>query len=113
MIPLLLETGPLSVSSKVSDAGHKPVDGIDLPTLMSLLPEEQIDVMKIDVEGAEEVFLCAHHESLARVRHLIVEIHPLACDEQRVRSVLRQHFPVVEDVADRISSKPLLYCRRV
>jgi FkbM family methyltransferase len=111
--PLYIETGPLSVSSKISETGRQPVDGIDLRTLLSLLPNEPVDVMKIDVEGAEEAFLCEQPDLLERVRHLIVEIHPLACDEQRVRNVLRAQFAVVEDVGGRISSKPLLHCRRV
>ncbi|MGB7924616.1 MAG: FkbM family methyltransferase [Pyrinomonadaceae bacterium] len=37
---------------------------------------EVIDICKMDVEGAEyEVFAAAHHECVARVRYLIIEIH--------------------------------------
>jgi FkbM family methyltransferase len=110
---IFLETGALSVSTKISATGRTPVQGIDLPTLWSQLPSRAVDVLKIDVEGAEEAFLCEHPGHLAHVNHLIVEIHPKACDEQRVRQVLHEAFPIVADVPGRVSSKPLLHCRRV
>jgi FkbM family methyltransferase len=110
---IYLEAAAASVSNRVSEVGHVPVRGIDLATLWSLLPREEVDIMKIDIEGAEEVFLFSQPEFLDKVRHLIIEIHPLACDEARVRSLLSQHFPSVKDVAGRISSKPLLYCKRL
>lgn len=109
---LFIEIGPLSVSSKVSASGHKPVEGIDIQTLLALLPRQTIDVMKIDVEGAEEAFLCAAPALLGHVHHLIVELHPAACDAQRVRNMLQQHFARVDEVGGRLSSKPLLYCRQ-
>lgn len=109
---IFLETGVLSVSTKVSATGTVPVQGIDLPTLWSLLPGDTVDIMKIDVEGAEEAFLTACPEFLDRIRHLIVEIHPHACDEQKLRNLLARHFPKIQDVAGRISSKPLLHCQR-
>jgi FkbM family methyltransferase len=110
---IFLETGALSVSTKISTTGRTPVQGIDLPTLWSQLPSRDVDVMKIDVEGAEEAFLCEHRDYLAHVNHLIVEIHPGACDEQRLRRVLQDTFPIVAEVPGRLSSKPLLHCRRV
>lgn len=110
---VFLETGALSVSTKVSALGRTPVQGIDLPTLWAQLPAREVDVLKIDVEGAEEAFLCEHPEFLAHVRHLIVEIHPKVCDEARVRRTLGEAFPRVTEVAGRISSKPLLHCQRV
>lgn len=110
--PVFLQTGALSVSTRISDKGQTAVQGIDLPTLWALLPDRKVDVLKIDVEGAEEAFLCAHPECLSTVEHLIVEVHPNACDETRVRTVLQQAFTIVEEVPGRISSKPLLHCRR-
>jgi FkbM family methyltransferase len=109
---ILLETGKLSVSSKISPTGNMLVQGIDLPTLWSLLPSDTVDIMKIDIEGAEEAFLSTWPEFLNRIRHLIVEIHPRACDEQKLRQLLAKYFLQVKDVKGRISSKPLLYCHR-
>lgn len=107
---IYLETGAASVSTKVSSSGKLGVDGIDMPTIFSLLPEKNVDIMKIDIEGAEEEFLCAHPDYLSNIRHLIVEIHPLACDEGKIRGVLGKHFSNVDDISGRISSKPLLHC---
>ncbi len=109
---IFLETGAASVSNRVSETGHMPVRGIDLATLWSLLPSDEVDVMKIDVEGAEENFLFSQPGLLDKVRHLIIEIHPRACNESRIRNLLHQHFSCVEDVPGRISSKPLLHCKR-
>jgi FkbM family methyltransferase len=110
--PVFLQTGALSVSTRISDSGSESVQGIDLQTLWAQLPQRHVDVLKIDVEGAEEAFLCSHPELLANVDQLIVEIHPKACDEGRLRSMLGRTFDIVEDVPGRISSKPLLHCRR-
>lgn len=110
---IYLETGAASVSTKISSSGKIGVSGIDMPSLFAVLPAQHVDIMKIDIEGAEEAFLCAHPEYLSKVRHLIVEIHPLACDERKIRNVLEQHFSKVEDISGRISSKPLLYCRNI
>lgn len=109
---IFLETGALSVSNRVSETGHKPVQGIDLATLWLLLPNDDVDIMKIDVEGAEEDFLFSQPEILKKVKHLIIEIHPLVCNEARIRDLLRQYYSCVEDVPGRISSKPLLHCMR-
>lgn len=109
---IFLESGALSVSNRVSETGHKPVQGIDLATLWSLLPSVEVDVLKVDVEGAEEDFLFSQPGLLEKVRHLIIEIHPLACNEARIRDLLCQYFSCVEDVPGRISSKPLLHCTR-
>ena len=109
---IYLSSGEMSASSKISNQGNIAVKGIDMKSIWSILPEERVDVVKIDIEGAEEEFLSAAADYLDKVDHLIVEIHPLACDEAKVRSVLSAHFPYVEEVGGRVSSKPLLHCRR-
>lgn len=108
---IYLETGAASVSTKISTSGKLGVQGIDMPSLFKILPHEKIDIMKIDIEGAEEEFLCSYPEWLSHIQHLIVEIHPLACDEAKIRNVLNQYFSQVDDIDGRISSKPLLHCR--
>ncbi len=105
-----LETGGASASNKISKSGKVPVQGIDLETVWTLLPAERVDVMKIDIEGAEEAFLFSQPEYLDKIDHLILEIHPLACDEQKIRDLLHTYFPVVMQVSGRRSSKRLLHC---
>jgi len=109
---IFIETGSASVSSKVSEEGSVPVQGIDLRTIWTLLPQDKVDIMKIDIEGAEERFLSSQPELLNKVRHLIVEIHPQSCNEINIRNLLQQHFNRIEDIQGRVSSKPLLYCRK-
>ena len=106
-----LQTSGASVSTKGSTSGEIVVQGIDMKELFSLISSPVVDIMKIDIEGAEEEFLCSFPDSLSNIRHLIVEIHPLSCNETRIREVLERYFSVVEDISGRISSKPLLYCR--
>lgn len=109
---IFLEPSAASVRNTESETGHKSVPGIDLATLWSLLPSDEVDVMGIHVEGAEEDFLFSQLGLLQRVKHFIIEIHARACNGARIRDLLRHHFPCVEEVPGRISSKPLLFCMR-
>ena len=69
-----------------------------------------VDLMKVDIEGSEEAFLCANPDLLRRVHHLVVELHPYLCDTGRVEEVLRDIYGTVEKMQGRSSSKPLLMC---
>lgn len=51
-----------------------------------------IDILKMDIEGAEEVVLFDAEHLLGRVQHLIIEIHPNSVDEERVMALIQQHF---------------------
>lgn len=101
--------GP-SMSHRISGSGEIVVKGVTLPTLMHRLGTDTIDLMKIDIEGSEEAFLCAHPDVLRRVRNVVVELHPNLCDTQRVLRVLRDAYGTVTEVPQRTSSKPLLLC---
>lgn len=109
---IYLESSEASVSSKIAANGKIAVKATDMRSLWTLLPEQKADIMKIDIEGAEEEFLFSSPEYMHNIDHLVVEIHPLACDETKIRTLLAQYFTTVEDVGGRISSKPLLHCRR-
>jgi methyltransferase, FkbM family len=55
---------------------RRTVSGITLDSLAAHFGNETIDIIKMDVEGAEtEVLLGQHCHALARTRALIVEIH--------------------------------------
>lgn len=99
-----------SMSHRVSATGGTEVKGISLTALTEGLAD--IDLMKVDIEGAEEAFLCVDPAALAPVKRLVVELHPQLCDTQRVRGVLQKAFPQIVEIQGRISSKPLLYCRK-
>ena len=102
----------LSMSHRVSRGGDVLVEGITLKRLLDGLVGETgtVDLLKVDIEGSEEAFLCATPALLKRVRNLVVELHPYLCDTGRVEKVLRDCYGTVEEVRDRSSSKPLLMC---
>ena len=105
--------GP-SMSHRVSDEGSNKVSSISLGSLLRPLASTgaPIDLMKVDIEGSEEAFLCEDPGLLAIVERLVVELHPGRCDTDRVRRDLAGQFDSITEVAGRRSSKPLLHCRR-
>ncbi len=101
-----------SMSHRVSTGGKVEVSGITLrEALEAVAGSQQIDLMKIDIEGAEEAFLCATPDLLDKVDRLVIELHPGRCDTDRIRGLLQNMFSEIIEVPARISSKPLLYCR--
>ena len=108
----LSDTGP-SMSHHVDPKGRIEVQGMSLTTLLDRIAPggESVDLVKIDIEGSEEAFLCAKPEALKRVNTLVIELHPQLCDTACVLSVLKGFFNHIEDIGCRRSTKPLLYCR--
>jgi FkbM family methyltransferase len=58
-----------------STGGAITVDGLSVPTIISRLGWDGIDLLKIDIEGAEEQLFRAHQPWLSRVRVIIGEYH--------------------------------------
>ncbi|MGD0547445.1 MAG: FkbM family methyltransferase [Terracidiphilus sp.] len=68
--------------SRVGDSAGMQVEGWDLPSLIELSGFAQIDLLKMDIEGAEaEVFRSGAPQWLGRVRNLCIELHGQACRE--------------------------------
>ena len=44
-------------------------------SLMSAYDIEYIDLLKIDIEGAEAALLSEHNDWLHKVQHIIIELH--------------------------------------
>jgi FkbM family methyltransferase len=103
--------GP-SMSHKVSNEGDVVVEAVSFRRLLDEAAGQDgmVDLMKVDIEGSEEAFLCADEGLLRRVRSIVIELHPQLCDAPRVERLLRSIYASVEDVKDRSSSKPLLLC---
>ena len=74
----------------LSDVGE-PVDVIRMNTLLDRLPtDDVIDVLKLDIEGAEAAVFGAEDLSwLNRVRLIFIELHPTLIDVERVIDRLR------------------------
>lgn len=104
-------TGP-SMSHRVDKKGEIVVEGLSLSTLLDDLAGAHgaIDLMKVDIEGSEEAFLCSAPEALRRIRCLVIELHPSLCNTDAVRTVLEQTYSAIIEIQGRASSKPLLLC---
>ena len=107
------DDGP-SMSHRVGPDETLSAPSLSLPTLVEFCApnDEDIDLAKIDIEGSEEALICSHPEALRRIRAVVIELHPTRCDSERVRAVLRDAYPSIVEIGNRISTKPLLYCCR-
>jgi FkbM family methyltransferase len=102
--------GP-SMSHRISSNGTLVVQTISLRSILNRAAEHgPVDLLKVDIEGAEERFICADPSLLRHVRSLVIELHPGLCDTDRVRDVLSSNFRYIREITGRVSSKPLLYC---
>lgn len=102
-----------TMSHRVDSEGSVEVPGITFKQLLEMHSKDQrIDIMKIDIEGAEEAFLCDGDVDLSNVQNLIIEIHPNYCDGGRVRALLEKHFTTITEKHDSALSKPLLLCQK-
>lgn len=108
----LIDSGP-SMSHRIGGQGAIEVTGISLGALIAMVAgrDGDVDLLKVDIEGSEEAFLCAAPALLGRVRALVVELHPTLCDVGRVRSELEARYSSIVEIGGRRSSKPLLFCR--
>ncbi len=105
-------TTEYSHGSRVITTGSETVPAVSFVTAMAGLPAGPIDLVKVDVEGAEEAVLLGHEAELARIEHLIIELHPGRCDTDKVLALLRQSYAYIYFIPDRGSTKPLLLCAR-
>jgi FkbM family methyltransferase len=105
-----LESQELSTSSRITSGPGRQeiVPAISLPTLIHRVVQSPVSILKIDIEGAEEVALSGHHSVLSRVAHVIAEVHPQLCNSNRVIDTLRLSHAYLYRVPGRRSSKPLL-----
>lgn len=107
------DQGP-SMSHRIDPSGSIEIESIDLPAILDLAAPEggPIDLMKVDIEGAEEDFLSSAESTLRRANALVVELHPYLCDTDGVKRLLERNFSEISTLSSRLSAKPLLYCRR-
>lgn len=101
----------LSTSSHIgfNGSGGEVVPAITLETLLQEhLPDTRVDLLKVDIEGAEEAFLAGSAHLLPAIGHLLVEVHPQRCRLDRVMASLRGHYQYLYRVPGRQSQKPLL-----
>jgi FkbM family methyltransferase len=88
------------------------VPALSLATLLRERVRSEVDLLKLDVEGAEEAVLCENPALLRSVAAVTLEIHPDRCNERRVLGVLHDEYEYVYSVEGRRSVKPLVLAAR-
>ncbi len=98
-----------STSSRIAAASEslELVKGLPLDQLLNETGSP-IDLMKLDIEGAEEQFLCSAAELLSEVRTLLIELHPKIANCQRVMSVIRGRWKNLYQMPGRGTPNPLI-----
>ena len=101
-----------STASYVSpDGGNKQIPTGRLSDLINKIGSN-IDLLKMDIEGAEERVLYQSQHLLNKIDTLIVEIHPYRCNQARVVHLLKESFDYLYQVGRQSSAKPLLIASR-
>jgi len=98
-----------TMGHKVSQGGQLMVPGMSLKTLMDQV-QKPVNLMKLDIEGAEEAFLSAYPELLQHIDTLVIEIHPDYCSEDNVMNLLKASYDTIKPLQKRETDKPLLWC---
>lgn len=102
-----------STQGAVSQNGNEVVTTVTLAQLLNNhVQGGQIDLLKMDIEGAEEEVLCASEPLLSQVEQIVVQIHPNHINQERVQEVLRRTFNFLYWVPNRRSPNPLLVATR-
>jgi FkbM family methyltransferase len=78
------------------DAAGEPVRQVSMATVLEAVPGGKIDLLKVDIEGAEQALFESDDGWLERVGAMIVEFHPELVDyEALVRHVESRGFAYV------------------
>lgn len=103
-----------TMSHRIDKDGEVYVPGITYSEIINLHSKDKpIDIMKIDIEGAEEAFLCNGDVNFSNVKNLIIELHPNHCDTKKLRALLENNFTKITEKHDSSLSKPLLLCQNL
>jgi FkbM family methyltransferase len=105
--------GLSSTSHVTANGGDSVAKAMSLETLIKKhTPAEHVHVLKMDIEGAEDVVLAASEAMLDKVDHFVIEIHPDATDEISVRKIIRRHFTHLTTIQRDNQAMPLLLANR-
>lgn len=105
------QNAPVSTASRMADTGDEEVPASTLSSIITGADLETVDLLKLDVEGAEKKALKGAGDVVRRVRNLLVEVHP-EVDFDAFCGLLAAAFPHVYRIRRSGSSKPLLLATR-
>ena len=87
-------------------SGKLTVDSITIENILELIPENQIDILKLDIEGAERLIFSSSPEKwLSRIKFIIVELHGEEA-KNIVLNVLEVHKWTIKRVRNLYFCKP-------
>ncbi len=100
---------PVASTSSFVDETMKNycVKGISLETLLKQIGKP-VDLLKIDIEGAEEKVLNGSRNILSQIGSIIMEIHPYRCNQEHVINLLKDIYLNIYKIGGRKSRKLLL-----
>jgi FkbM family methyltransferase len=99
--------GPVDGVARFQDASHsnlghvadhgRDVRSLSMNTVLAQLGMAEIDILKVDIEGAEHGLLTGDRSWLQHVRSLMIEFHPPFVDSKRLAAVIEsegfRHIP--------------------
>lgn len=71
---ILFDESGLSYNTKISDSGAE-TEAVSVNTLLNQHGIDKVDLMKIDIEGAERDILGENNEWFAKTENIIIELH--------------------------------------
>lgn len=107
--------GPLRLSRKGSPVSHRVtsstgdelVNGISLNTLLSKIHWDQVDLIKMDIEGSEESVVPISVDILNNTNYFLIEIHNDRIDGELIFDILKDIYPYIQKIDRMHSNKPL------
>ena len=70
------EKGNWALQTKVLEKGNDGIESVTIDELMNLFQIEEIDLLKIDIEGAEkELFSFGYENWLGATKNIAIELH--------------------------------------
>ena len=86
-----------SAGSRIEEnQNHVLVQANRLKTFIDYYIETSVDLLKLDVEGAEELVLADAEDILTEIPNLILETHPKCMNEKHVLKLVNQHYSSVD-----------------
>jgi len=106
------ESANAKYNSRVVQGGFENnIPSVSIPTLMERFEIDHIDLLKVDVEGAEKYIFSGNIDWLQKVDDVIIELHS---DEDRAvcMRAFKQHNFVVESVHADLANEHLFWASR-
>jgi FkbM family methyltransferase len=105
------ENRAYSTSSAIETgkSANETIPAMNLEGIFSVCKRASVDLMKMDIEGAEEAVICGSRECLKKVKNLIVELHTDKCGRGAAFGVLKDVYKYVDIIPNPAKKKPLIF----